>query len=55
MSGFSPLGWCGLALLALAGCGAPATPVPAPAAKPPAPIDQLNRIVEAYWDENKPA
>jgi len=54
MTGFSPLGWCGLALLALAGCGAPATPVPAPAAKPPAPIDQLNRIVEAYWDEHKP-
>jgi uncharacterized protein (DUF885 family) len=54
MTGFSPLGWCGLALLALAGCGAPATPSPAPAAKPAAPIDQLNRIVEAYWDEHKP-
>ncbi|HEV7358375.1 MAG TPA: DUF885 domain-containing protein [Steroidobacteraceae bacterium] len=54
MTGFSPLGWCGLALLALAGCGAPATPVPAPAAKPPAPIDQLSRIVEGYWDEHKP-
>ena len=54
MTGFSPLGWCGLALLALAGCGAPATPVPAPAAKPPAPIDQLTRIVEGYWDEHLP-
>ena len=55
MTGFSPLGWCGLALLALAGCGAPATPVPAPAAKPPAPIDQLTRIVDGFWDEHKPA
>jgi len=55
MTGFSPLGWCGLALLALAGCGAPATPVPAPAAKPSAPIDQLTRIVDGYWDEHKPA
>jgi uncharacterized protein (DUF885 family) len=55
MTGFSLLGWCGLALLALSGCGAPATPVPAPAAKPPAPIDQLTRIVESYWDEHKPA
>ena len=54
MTGFSPLGWCGLALLALAGCGAPATPVPGSAAKPPAPIDQLNRIVEGYWDEHLP-
>jgi uncharacterized protein (DUF885 family) len=55
MTGFSRLGWCGLALLALAGCGAPSPPVPAPAAKPPAPIDQLNRIVESYWDEHLPA
>jgi uncharacterized protein (DUF885 family) len=55
MTGFSPLGWCGLALLALTGCGAPATPVPVPAAKPPAAIDQLSRIVEDYWDEHKPA
>jgi len=54
MTGFSPLGWCGLALLALAGCGAQAPPGPAPAAKPPAPIDQLTRIVEGYWDEHLP-
>jgi uncharacterized protein (DUF885 family) len=55
MSGFSRLGWCGLALSALAGCGAPATPVPATAAKPPAPIEQLHRIAESYWDERLPA
>jgi uncharacterized protein (DUF885 family) len=55
MTGISPLGWCGLALLALAGCGAPATPLPPPAAKPPAPTEQLNRIVEGYWDEHLPA
>jgi uncharacterized protein (DUF885 family) len=54
MIGFSPLRLSGLALLALAGCGAPATPVSAPAAKPPAPIEQLNRIVEGYWDERMP-
>ena len=52
MTGFSPLGWCGLALLTLAGCGAPAPPAPAPAAKPPAPIEQLNRIAEGYWGEH---
>lgn len=55
MAGFSPLGWCGLALLALAGCGVPSAPGSAPAAKAPAPVDQLNRIVERYWDEHLPA
>jgi uncharacterized protein (DUF885 family) len=55
MTGISPLRLSGLALLALAGCGAPATPIPAPAAKPAAPIEQLNRIVEGYWDEHMPA
>ena len=46
------MGWCGLALLALAGCGAPAPPASAPAAKPPAPTEQLNRIAEGYWNEH---
>jgi uncharacterized protein (DUF885 family) len=43
-----------MALFALAGCGAPSAPAPAPAAKAP-PAGQLNRIVERYWDEVKPA
>ncbi len=55
MHGFYRLGMSGLALWALAGCGAPPAPVAAPAANPPAPIVRLNRIVEGYWDEQKPA
>jgi uncharacterized protein (DUF885 family) len=51
MSGFSSKVGCGIALFALAGCGAPSPPVPAPAAKAPPPAGQLNRIVERYWDE----
>ena len=56
MSGFSLKGLCGLALLLLAGCGAPSTPASAPAAAAMAarPVDQLNRIVERYWDERVP-
>jgi uncharacterized protein (DUF885 family) len=58
MSGFSPKCWCGLALLALAGCGAASGPAAAPAmpAKPSAlqtpPGEQLGRLVERYWDEH---
>jgi uncharacterized protein (DUF885 family) len=57
MSGFSWIACCGCALLALAGCGAPPAPQPALAAAPksaPA-VDQVNRIVERYWDEHLPA
>ncbi len=47
---------CAVALFALTGCGARSPPAPLPAAKaPPPPTDQLNRIVERYWDEAKPA
>ena len=53
MSGFSFKAGCGIALFALAGCGAPSAPAPAPAAKTPQP-SQLNRIVERYWDERLP-
>ena len=56
MSGFSWIACCGFALLALAGCGAPPAPQPALAAAPksaPA-LDQVNRIVERYWDEHLP-
>jgi uncharacterized protein (DUF885 family) len=54
MSGFSPQVWCATALLALAGCGAAPPPPVAPAAQPPAPAEQLNRLVERYWDEHLP-
>src|ERR1700732_3644027 len=55
MTGFSPLGWCGLALFALAARAArPAPPAApsAPAPKPAASNEQLGRIVERYWDEH---
>jgi uncharacterized protein (DUF885 family) len=51
MTGFSSKAACGIALFALAGCGAPSAPAPTPAAKPSPPAGQLNRIVERYWDE----
>jgi uncharacterized protein (DUF885 family) len=51
MSGFSSKVGCGIALFALAGCGAPSPPAPAAAAKAPPPAGQLNRLVERYWDE----
>jgi uncharacterized protein (DUF885 family) len=54
MTGFSSKVGCGIALFALAGCGAPSAPAPAPAAKAPPPTGQLNRIVERYWDERIP-
>ncbi len=54
MTGFSSKVGCGIALFALAGCGAPSAPAPVPAAKAPPPTGQLNRIVERYWDERIP-
>ena len=51
MSGFSSKVGCGIAILALAGCGAPSAPAPAQATKVSPPTGQLNRIVERYWDE----
>ena len=41
----------GLALLALAACGAAPAPPPSRAAKPAAPGDQLSQLVEHYWDD----
>jgi uncharacterized protein (DUF885 family) len=46
------MGWCGLAFLALAACGAPPPPPSATAAKPAVPNEQLGRLVERYWDEH---
>jgi uncharacterized protein (DUF885 family) len=54
MSGFSSKVGCGIALFALAGCGAPSAPTPAQAEKAPPPAGELNRIVERYWDERIP-
>jgi uncharacterized protein (DUF885 family) len=54
MTGFSSKVGCGIALFALAGCGAPSAPTPAPAAKAQPPAGQLNKIVERYWDERLP-
>jgi uncharacterized protein (DUF885 family) len=41
----------GLALLALAACGAPPKPAPPEAAAPAVPHERLNRLVDRYWDE----
>jgi uncharacterized protein (DUF885 family) len=41
-----------MALFALTGCGAPPPPPPAAPLKSAAPLEQLNRIVERYWDEH---
>lgn len=54
MTGFSSKAACGIALFALAGCGAPSAPAPAAPAKTPPPAAELNRIVERYWDDAKP-
>jgi uncharacterized protein (DUF885 family) len=55
MTRFSCQVGCGIALFTLAGCGAPSAPAPPAAAKAPPPAGQLNRIVERYWDEVRPA
>jgi uncharacterized protein (DUF885 family) len=44
--------WLGLAMGALAACGAAPTPPPSPAPSSAAPRDQLTRLVERYWDEH---
>jgi uncharacterized protein (DUF885 family) len=54
MTRFSHALACGFAISALAGCGAPPPPATATAVKGVAPFDQLNRIVERYWDEHLP-
>ncbi|HEY0748140.1 MAG TPA: DUF885 family protein [Steroidobacteraceae bacterium] len=43
---------CGLALLALSGCGSAPIPQPTPAQKSMQPNEQLARLVERYWDEH---
>jgi uncharacterized protein (DUF885 family) len=53
MTRISLKGLCLLALLAPAGCGAPPPP-PAGAGAKSAPPEQLNRLVERYWDERLP-
>ena len=53
MNRFSHSLWCGLALLALAGCGKAPVQSPAAPARTSAP-DQLGRIVERYWDDHLP-
>jgi uncharacterized protein (DUF885 family) len=55
MTGFSCQVGCGIAFFALAGCGAPSVPAPAPAVDAPPPAGRLNLIVERYWDERIPA
>ena len=44
----------GLAILGLAACGAPPHPSPPQAANSMSPHDNLNRIVDRYWDERVP-
>ena len=55
MRGFSWIAVCGLALAALAACGGPAAPNAAPAPKAAAGAEQVNRVVERYWDDRLPA
>jgi uncharacterized protein (DUF885 family) len=43
--------WLGLAMGALAACGAAPAPPPSPAPSSAAPREQLTRLVERYWDE----
>jgi uncharacterized protein (DUF885 family) len=55
MRGFSWIAVCGLALAALAACGGPAAPNSASPPKAAAGAEQVNRIVERYWDDHLPA
>lgn len=45
----------GLAFLGLAACSAPPSPAPAEVANVGAPHDNLNRMIERYWDEHVPS
>jgi uncharacterized protein (DUF885 family) len=51
MTRFSHLVALGLALSELTACGAAPSPPPAQAANPAAPHDNLQQIVDRYWDE----
>jgi uncharacterized protein (DUF885 family) len=44
----------GLVFLGLAACSAPPTPAPPESAAPAVPHEQLNRMVDRYWDERAP-
>ena len=55
MTRFSPLSSLALAFLGLAACGRAPAPPPSPAANAVAPHENLNGIVERYWDEPAPA
>jgi uncharacterized protein (DUF885 family) len=55
MTRFSPLSSLALAFLGLAACGRAPAPPPSPAANAVAPHENLNGIVERYWDERAPA
>jgi uncharacterized protein (DUF885 family) len=55
MRGISWLLACELAIIALTGCGAPPAPSAAAPSKPAAGAEQVNRIVERYWDDRQPA
>jgi uncharacterized protein (DUF885 family) len=45
---------CGLVLAALTGCGGPPPPTPAAPGRAAAGAEQVNRIVERYWDDRQP-
>jgi hypothetical protein len=45
----------GLALAVLTGCGGHPAPGPAAPARAAAGAEQVNHIVERYWDERQPA
>src|SRR3984885_9285553 len=55
MSGFSWMFPCGLAFAVLLGCGGPPAPSPAAPGRAAAGAEQVNRIVERYWDDRQPA
>src|SRR5271168_465135 len=55
MTRFSPLRSLALAFLGLTACGRAPSPPHSPAANAVAPPENLNRLVERYWDERAPA